>query len=101
MCGGGEHVGVRPPSKLYTYIKYHICTHSIKIETGIRARVFNARLLARSQFTARRSCDRPNRSGFSMVLLGHKANTELVPKFHVALHASLAALPMLTSKISP
>jgi hypothetical protein len=36
-----------------------------------------------------------------MVFLGPKANAELVPKFHVALHASHAALPMVTLKISP
>jgi hypothetical protein len=29
------------------------------------------------------------------------ANAELVPKFYVALHASHAALPMVTQKISP
>jgi hypothetical protein len=39
--------------------------------------------------------------GFSVVFLGPKANAELVPKFHVALHASHAALPMVTLKISP
>jgi hypothetical protein len=36
-----------------------------------------------------------------MVFLGHRANAELVPKFHVALHASHAALPMVTLKILP
>jgi hypothetical protein len=30
-----------------------------------------------------------------------KANAELVPKFHVALNASHAALPMVTLKILP
>jgi hypothetical protein len=30
-----------------------------------------------------------------------RTNAELVPKFHVALHASHAALPMVTLKISP
>jgi hypothetical protein len=30
-----------------------------------------------------------------------RANAELVPKFHVALYASHAALPMVTLKISP
>jgi hypothetical protein len=30
-----------------------------------------------------------------------RANAELVPKFHVALHASHAALPMVTLRISP
>jgi hypothetical protein len=33
--------------------------------------------------------------------LGPRANVELVHKFHVALHASHAALPMLTSKFRP
>jgi hypothetical protein len=35
------------------------------------------------------------------VFLGPRANAELVPKFHVTLHASHAALPMVTLKISP
>jgi hypothetical protein len=36
-----------------------------------------------------------------MVFLGPRANAELVPKFHVALHASHAALPMVALQISP
>jgi hypothetical protein len=36
-----------------------------------------------------------------VVFLGPRANAELVTKFHVALHASHAALPMLTSKFRP
>jgi hypothetical protein len=40
-------------------------------------------------------------SRFSVVFLGPRANVELVPKFHVALHASHAALPMVTFEISP
>jgi hypothetical protein len=35
-----------------------------------------------------------------VVLLGPRANAELVPKFHVTLHASHTALPMVTLKIS-
>jgi hypothetical protein len=35
-----------------------------------------------------------------VVFLGPRANAELVPKFHVALHASYAALLMVTLKIS-
>jgi hypothetical protein len=62
----------------------------------VRARVFNAGLLARSQFASGRSCDRPTRSRFSVVFLGPRANVELVPKFHVALHAFHAALQILT-----
>jgi hypothetical protein len=42
--------------------------------------------------------DLPNRSRFSVVFLGPRANAELVPKFHVALRASYTALPMVTSK---
>jgi hypothetical protein len=37
----------------------------------------------------------------SVVFLGPRANAELVPKFHVALHVSHAALPMETVKILP
>jgi hypothetical protein len=36
-----------------------------------------------------------------VVFFGPRENTELVPKFHIALHASHAALPMVTLKISP
>jgi hypothetical protein len=46
--------------------------------------------------------DRPTRSRFSVVFLGPRANAELVPKFHVALHASNAALQILTfQNLSP
>jgi hypothetical protein len=34
------------------------------------------------------------------VFFGPRANVELVPKFHVALHASYAALPMVALEIS-
>jgi hypothetical protein len=57
--------------------------------------------LAGRHFESGRSCDRPTRSRFSLVFLGPRANAELVPKFPVALHASHAALPMVTLKISP
>jgi hypothetical protein len=72
-----------------------------QIGTNGRARVFNAGLLARSQFASGRSCDRPTRSRFSVVFLEPRANAELVPKFHVALHASHAALPIVPSKFRP
>jgi hypothetical protein len=39
--------------------------------------------------------------GFPWFFLGPIANAELVSKFHVALHASHEALPMVTLKISP
>jgi hypothetical protein len=66
------------------------------IGANVRIRVFDAGLLARSQFASGRSCDRPTRSRFSVVFLGPRANAELVSKFHIALHASLAALQILT-----
>jgi hypothetical protein len=69
--------------------------------TNVMARGFNSGLLARSQFASRRPCDWPTRSRFSVVFLGPRANAELVPKFHVALHDSHAELPMVTLKISP
>jgi hypothetical protein len=72
-----------------------------QIGINVRTRVFNAGLLARSQFASGRSCDRPNRSSFSVVFLGPRANAELALKFHIALHASHAALPMVTLQISP
>jgi hypothetical protein len=54
-----------------------------------RVLMLNAGLLATSQFATGRS----TRSRFSVVFLGPRANAELVPKFHVALHTSHAALP--------
>jgi hypothetical protein len=72
-----------------------------KDETNVRDLVFNGGLLARSQFASGRSCDRPTRSRFSVVFLGLRANSELLHKFHIALHASHAALPMTTLQISP
>jgi hypothetical protein len=71
------------------------------VGTNVRTRVLNVGLLARSQFASGRSCDRPNRSRFSVVFLGPRANAELVPKFQVAQHASHATLLMVTQKISP
>jgi hypothetical protein len=41
-----------------------------QIGTNGRARVFNAGLLARSQFASGRSSDRPTRPRFSVVFLG-------------------------------
>jgi hypothetical protein len=72
-----------------------------RLGTNVWVRGFNAGLLARSQFASGRSCDRATRPMFSVVFLGPRANAELVPKFHVALHASHKALPMLSLKISP
>jgi hypothetical protein len=69
--------------------------------TNVRARVFNARLLAISQFASRRSCDRPTWSRSSVTFLGPRANAKLASKFHVAQHASHAALPMVTLRILP
>jgi hypothetical protein len=59
-------------------------------------RVFNAGLVAGRHFKSGRSCDWQIRSRISVIFLGHRANAELVPKFHVALLASHAALPMAT-----
>jgi hypothetical protein len=70
-----------------------------QIGTNVKARVFNAGLSTRNQFASGRSCDWPTRSTFSVVFLGPRANAELVPKFHVALHDSHAALSLVTLKI--
>jgi hypothetical protein len=72
-----------------------------QIGTNVRACVFNAGLLVKSQFSSGhgRSCDQPTRSRFSVVFFGPRANAELVPKFHVALHASHAVLSMVRLKI--
>jgi hypothetical protein len=74
---------------------------SAQVGINVRARVFNAGLLARSQFASGRSCDRSARSRFPVVFHGSRSNVEFVPKFHVALHASHAALKTVILKISP
>jgi hypothetical protein len=71
---------------------------TLQIGNNVRALVFNAGLLARSQFASGRSCDRPTRSKFSMVFLGPRANAELVPILHVTMHT---ALQMLTFQNFP
>jgi hypothetical protein len=76
-------------------------TQQHRLGTNVRLRGFKAGLLAGSRFASGRSCDRPTRSRFTVVFLGPRANAELIPKFHVALYASQAALPMVTLKISP
>jgi hypothetical protein len=35
-----------------------------------------------------------------VVFLGPSINVEMIPKFHIALHASHAVLPMITLKVS-
>jgi hypothetical protein len=47
-----------------------------QIGTNVRARGFNAGLLARSEFASGMSCDRPTRAGFSVVFLSPRANVE-------------------------
>jgi hypothetical protein len=68
-------------------------TQQHRLRATVRVHGFNARLLTRSQFASGRSWDRPTRSRFSVVFLGPRANAGLVPKFHVAHHASHTALP--------
>jgi hypothetical protein len=72
------------------YINLFSNKATAQIGTDVRVGVVNAGLLARSQFASGRSCDRPTGSRFSAVFLGPRVNAELVPKFHVALHASHA-----------
>jgi hypothetical protein len=92
--------------------KRNICKKNIYtfFPTGARAQTqgltlgfacLNAGLLAGSQSASGSSCDRPTRSRFSVVFLNLRANIEFVPKFHVALLALHAALPMVTSKFRP
>jgi hypothetical protein len=71
------------------------------MEADVSTGSFNAGLLSGGQVVSGSSCNRPNRSKFSVVYLGSRANTELVLEFNVALYASHAALPMVTFKISP
>jgi len=48
-----------------------------------------------------KSCGRPTRPKFSIVFLGPTANHELVPKIHVALHVSHAAVTKSFAKTQP
>jgi hypothetical protein len=49
-----------------------------QIGTNVRDRVFNAGLLASSQFASGRSCDRATRSRFSAVFLASHAALEIL-----------------------
>jgi hypothetical protein len=69
-----------------------------QIVTNVRTHILNSKLLALSQFASGRSCNWPTRSRFSMIFLGPRANTELVTKFHVAMHALHALFPMVVLK---
>jgi hypothetical protein len=51
-----------------------------------------------SQVSRGTSRDRLTRSRLSAVFFDHRANAELVPKFHTVLHDSHAAFPMLTQQ---
>jgi hypothetical protein len=59
----------------------------------------NSGLLVRSHYAYRRSCDRPNWWGLSVYILGPRANSEFVPKFHIS--HSLTGLPVQISKVCP
>jgi hypothetical protein len=83
-------MNIKTNVKQTVYVFYNKATS--QIGTNVRVRVFNAVLLARSQFASGRPCYRPTPSRFSVVFLGLRANAELVPKFHDELHASHAAL---------
>jgi hypothetical protein len=90
-------------SKSYTHVNNYKKNNSRKkktttaqMRTNVRNRGFNAGLLTRSQFASGRSCGRSTGLRFSVVVLGSRANAELVPKFHVAPYDSHAALPTVT-----
>jgi hypothetical protein len=95
---------VAHPSHMHTKLLYHKTCKCLnnkaaaQIGTNVRARGLLPDCWL--QFASGRSCDRPSRSRFSVVFLGPRANVELVPKFHVALHAFHAALPTVTLKFS-
>jgi hypothetical protein len=86
-------------SSVRKYVNFSQKSNS-QIDTNIRVRLFNAGLLALSQFVSGRSYDWPTRS-ISVISLCPRANAELLPKFHVAPYATHAALPMVTLKCRP
>jgi hypothetical protein len=61
----------------------------------------NTRLLARSQFASRRSSDRFIWSKFSAAFFGSRVNSEVLQIFHLVLHASRVAFPVLALKFCP
>jgi hypothetical protein len=67
---------------------------------NVRVRGFNAGLLARSQLHLEGPATGQLDQGFPWFSLVPVQIAELVPKFHVALHASHAALPMVKLEIS-
>jgi hypothetical protein len=99
QLSGAHQNYAHKPKDLYKQICKLFSSNKATAQIGsnVRICVFNAGLLARSQFASGRSCKRRIRSRFSAVFLGPRANVELVPKFHVALHASHVALPLVTS----
>jgi hypothetical protein len=97
------------PDTLINILKFHeysikdmnICMFICMYLRFVYIGMYNIRTCYKSQFASGRSSDRPIQSTFSVVFLGPRANAELVPKSHVALHASHAALPIVTSKFRP
>jgi hypothetical protein len=70
-------------TSLYEHLSNKANAH---VTTTIGLACLNAGLQARSHYALGRSCDRPNRSRFSMVFSIVQKNAELIPKFHIALH---------------
>ena len=60
-----------------------------------------ANLQIRGQYESSKSSDSSSQSEFDVVFLGPTANAELAAEFHIALHASHAAVPASTSKFRP
>jgi hypothetical protein len=75
-----------------------VCCSSKGTSFGVR--VFNAGLLAISQLSSGRSCDRTTGSRFSVVFVGPKANVKLVLKFPRCTACFTRSLPNGNSEIS-
>ena len=63
----------------------------------LRSVRLKTRLLARSHYASKSSCDRKTQSSFSVIYLGLTADTELLGKLHTELHSSDTAPSILTS----
>jgi hypothetical protein len=95
-------VAYRPVTKQWLYIQRPLLNNARNIHAcNNRRTAFSMWSVPRSYNQNSWSNEFPTRSRFSVVLLDPRANAELVPRLHVALHASYAALPMVTSKFRP
>jgi hypothetical protein len=89
---------------VYIYIIYlykHLTNKAtVQIGTTVTTRVFKRRTAGWKSLRNRKVLRPDNSIKAFRGLLGSRANAELVPKFHVSLHASHAALPSINTNFA-